>query len=369
MKTIACAAGYGSGGLGQHLAEIVEEARQADTLACYYTQSPQPDDPAGRIVSLVGLSQALQYTPLRFSLGGKNHVGNEWFDRAVTSRLDRGETYMGFVGQSLHSFRQARCLGYEKLELEAANSHVRNVTRQHTKAFRQYGIETQSWLNEAQCRKTEREYEMADEIVVASEYSRQSFLAAGFPASKLRMRRLVPHARFQPPASRPDDGVFRIVCVGSMTVMKGIPVLLEAFSRLSGRAVELTLVGGWASRGMRRFLLEQVAKDTRIHLAPGDPLPHLQRANVYVHPTYEDGFAYSAAEALACGVPVIVTEDTGMKELVEEGVNGYIVPTGSWEAILERLEFIGNSSQKGFNDYGNYCSIPTGQTGSNGVQN
>jgi len=34
---------------------------------------------------------------------------------------------------------------------------------------------------------------------------------------------------------------------------------------------------------------------------------------------------------------VIVTEDTGMKEYVEDGVNGYVVPTGNWEAILERL--------------------------------
>ena len=45
-------------------------------------------------------------------------------------------------------------------------------------------------------------------------------------------------------------------------------------------------------------------------------------------------------EALACGVPVIVTEDTGMKEHVREGQNGYIVPTGDWQAIYERLEYL-----------------------------
>jgi len=45
-------------------------------------------------------------------------------------------------------------------------------------------------------------------------------------------------------------------------------------------------------------------------------------------------------EAIACGVPVIVTENTGMKEYVKEGVNGYIVPTGSYKAILERLEYL-----------------------------
>jgi glycosyltransferase involved in cell wall biosynthesis len=64
----------------------------------------------------------------------------------------------------------------------------------------------------------------------------------------------------------------------------------------------------------------------------------LQQADVYVHPSFEDGFAYAPMEALACKVPVIVTPDTGMKEYVQEGINGYVVPTGDWEAILERLE-------------------------------
>jgi glycosyltransferase involved in cell wall biosynthesis len=69
-------------------------------------------------------------------------------------------------------------------------------------------------------------------------------------------------------------------------------------------------------------------------------LPHLQQADVYVHPSYEDGFAYAPMEALACGVPVIVTQDTGMKEHVNEGVNGFVIPTGNVAAIAERLKAI-----------------------------
>ncbi|MEM8602008.1 MAG: glycosyltransferase, partial [Bacteroidota bacterium] len=80
------------------------------------------------------------------------------------------------------------------------------------------------------------------------------------------------------------------------------------------------------------------AADPRIRLAPGDPLPHLHRADAHVHPTYEDGWAYAPAEALACGVPTVVTEDTGMAEIVREGENGYVVPTGSVEAIVDRLQ-------------------------------
>lgn len=346
MKTIACSVGYSSGGLGQHLTQIVEEARQQQLLQQYFAASIKPGDAAGVAVPLPILPWALNYTPLRFSPGGKSHFGNELFDRAVAARLTAGESYVGFVGQSLCSFRQARRLGYKTLELEAANSHVRNVVRQHTKALRQHGVEAQSWLNETQCRKTEREYAMADVIVVASEYTRQSFLAEGFPEEKLRLRQLVPHPRFQPPLERHMDGVFRVVYTGSVTVVKGVPLLLEAFSRLKGEA-ELTLVGSWASRGMKRCLNEWQMREPRLKIAPGDPLPHLQRANVCVHPSYEDGYAYAPMEAMACGVPVIVTEDTGMKEHVREGINGYVVPTGEWQAILERLEGLRSGTMTG----------------------
>ena len=338
-KTIACSAAHGGGGLGQHFAQIVEDARAESLLTGYYGPGIKPgDDDAGQVVTESLSPWLFQYTPLRFDSGAKSYVSGDLFDRAVAGRLQGplGE-YIGFGGQALRSFRRARQLGAGRLGLVAANSHVKNVSRLHAQAHRLYPLE-RSWLNAAQVQKTLREYEMADVIYVASDYTRQTFLAEGFPEDKLRRVLYDTHSRFQSRAARPEsDGVFRIVCTGSLTVMKGIPVLLDAFARLNGDA-ELTLVGGWASRGMKRYLLEQTARDPRIRLAPGDPLPYLLRADVYVHPTYEDGWSYAPMEALACGVPVIVTEDTGMKEEVREGINGHIVPTGAWEPLLERLE-------------------------------
>lgn len=342
MKTVSCGAPYGVGGLGQHLGQVVGEARQSNNLSQYYASAASPGDDAGEQISLPLFPLLTQYTPLRFSAGWKSFLGGDMFDRKVAARLkpafDTQQSFVGFSGQCLHSFVAARGLGYTALELESPTSHVHNIVRQHEKAMRQWpGIETESWLNSALVHKSLREYEMADVIVVASEYSYRSFLAEGISPAKLRLRSLHVSKRFQPASKRPEDGVFRIVYTGSLTVSKGLPVLLKAFSCLKMPQSELTLVGGWATRGMRCYLQKRLADDSRIRIAPGDPLPYLQRADVYVHPTYQDGFAYAPMEALACGVPVIVTEDTGMKEHVREGVNGYVVPTGSWKAILTAL--------------------------------
>jgi glycosyltransferase involved in cell wall biosynthesis len=89
---------------------------------------------------------------------------------------------------------------------------------------------------------------------------------------------------------------------------------------------------------MRRYVESAMAHDPRIRLSPGDPLPHLRRADVLVHPSFQEGFGYAPIDALACGVPVIVSEDTGMKEHVDPGRNGWVVPTGSVEPIVDRLE-------------------------------
>ena len=89
---------------------------------------------------------------------------------------------------------------------------------------------------------------------------------------------------------------------------------------------------------MRRFVEQARAEDPRIEVAPGDPLPRLREARLCVHPAYEDGFAYAPTEALACGVPVIVSEDTGMKDLIDSGRDGLILPTGDRVALTEAIE-------------------------------
>ena len=344
MRVIACRSAYGQGGLGQHFAQLVEESRVNNELAAYYAHTiKEGDEGIGNLVGYVKLKRLKRYTPLRFYPSWSGYIGENIFDKKVASELNiQADAFMGFVGKSLHSFKRAKKLGFKQLELIAANSHVRNVQRLHRKAAKDLGMKD-TWLNEALIRKTMKEYEQADFIYTHSEYTRQSLINEGISPEKLKKTYLKVDDKFVPPHSKPDDGVFRVVYAGRVDSTKGIPLLLEAFSRLSVKKAQLTLVGGWSSSHMKQYMMEWMAKDNRILMAPGDPLLPFQEADVYVHPTYEDGFAYAPMEALACGVPVIVTEDTGMKEHVVEGESGYVVSTGSWQAIHEKMEYLINN--------------------------
>jgi glycosyltransferase involved in cell wall biosynthesis len=344
MVTISCAAPFGCGGLGQHLAQLVDDARAARTLDRYFAAKVKAADPAGQEVAPPWwLPWVMRYTPVRFSQTAKGRLGAETFDRGVARRLTPGRVFLGFAGMALSSFARARDLGYQQLWLESPTAHVAHAQRQHELAFAGCPVEG-AWLGAKQLAKTLREYELADRIYVNSEYARQTFLAHGIKPEKLRRRVLRIQPRFRRLPGTARDNIFRVVYVGSLAVTKGVPVLLEAFSRFAVRQAELILVGGSGTRGMRRYLGACLRRDPRIRVEPGDPLPVLHRADVYVHPSFQDGFGYAPMEALACGVPVIVTEDTGMKEHVAEGVSGYVVPTGSWEAILDRLEKVRKGS-------------------------
>ena len=336
---VSCPAPFGCGGLGRHLAELVAEVRSAGDPVRYYAPAVPAGDSDGETVAVGLLPWAFRFTPVRFSHGWKIFLGGWRFDYAVAGRLLRARTVTAFAGAAFCTFRRARRLGCGELHLESPTAHVWHARRRYDEAYRRHPVEG-DWLGPRLRARTLAEYDLADVIWVNSEYARQTFLAEGVPADKLRRRALTVDPRFRPPPFRAENLGPQVLYVGSLTVSKGVPILVEAFARYSDPNARLTLVGGSGTRGMARWLLAALARDSRVRVAPGDPLSHLLTADVCIHPSYSDGFGYAPAEALACGVPVIVTEDTGMKELVREGVNGFVVPTGNVDAIHDCIEHL-----------------------------
>lgn len=348
MRILSANAPYGAGGLGLHFQQLVEETRAAGQLQYYLAPRTAPDDSRGRTLTASWWEPiVLSYTPVRWSNSWKCYLSNEFFDRRTAALLptlmegSQVDRVMGFAGGALRTFHQAKDHNGALCELVSPTSHIANVRRLQSRVPGDTGIQD-TWLNEALYQKTLREYEVADRIYVHSAYTRQSFLDAGFAPDRLVDTVLEIAPRFQPPAHRPPSDRFRIAYVGRVDATKGIPLLLEAYDRLSFPA-ELTIVGGWSTRAMRKYIEPKLANRPHVHLTPGDPLPTLHQADVFVHPSYEDGFGYAPMEALACGVPVIVTDHTGMQEYVQEGRNGFVVPIGSVDAIVEALEAVHQS--------------------------
>lgn len=322
---VSCSARRGTGGLGRHSSELEDAVASGggEALALSGADARQP-----------GLGALRQLA--RFSPPWRSWLNCVAYDRHAAARLPAAEHLIAFNGESLAQLRAARRRGLQSVQLVSANSHLRRVQRQHQLACRRHPLE-RPWSSRLLPRNL-REYALAERILCSTAYIRESFLEEGFAEERLGWFPLTPDPRFQP-APRPAGGSrFTIVYTGSLTVAKGVPLLIEAIARLRHADLRLVLVGGWSTRGMRRFVEGARGADPRIEVSPGDPLPHLREAALCVHPTYEDGFAYAPAEALAAGVPTIVSEDTGMKELITPGVDGLILPTGDLDALTEAID-------------------------------
>jgi glycosyltransferase involved in cell wall biosynthesis len=344
---VSCSAPLDTGGLGRHLSELARALEDANGRppSCISGDSRPGSGPgasaARRLpVRIPAWEGALAALASPISPGVRTWAQMRDFDAQTARSLPRAEHLIAFNGQALRQLRAAKAGGYRTVALVSANSHMQQVLERHELARRRYPLEG-SWAARMLARNI-AEYERADRIYFASDYIRDSFLQRGIAQERLSRFPLTPARRYRPTADRaperPVSGCFEIVYVGSLAVHKGVPLLIDAFRRLPQAALRLRLVGGWGSRGMRRFVQAACAADGRIAVSPGDPLTYLRGASLCVHPAYEDGFGYAPAEALAAGVPVLVSEDTGMKELIGSPRAGVVLPTGDAGALTEAIE-------------------------------
>ena len=184
-------------------------------------------------------------------------------------------------------------------------------------------------------------YAVADAITVPSTASRRSFLAMGIPESKVHV---IPYGvrldRFKRTIPPPSDS-FNVLFAGQVSLRKGIPYLLEAFSRLKHPQKRLTVVGNILDH--MKPLLRELPTD---HVTFTGSLPqpqlieHMSRSHVMMLPSVEEGLALVQAQAMACECPVIATESTGAEDLFTDGIEGYIVPDRDVDALSERLQRI-----------------------------
>jgi len=180
------------------------------------------------------------------------------------------------------------------------------------------------------------EHDHADLIIAASLFARDTLIANGATSDRVQVNPYgVDLDRFHPDsksASRP----IRFIFVGGITARKGVPVLLAAWKELQARDAELWLVGE-ISGEVRKLVpdlrgLKIVGKKSRVEL------PQLLRScDVFVLPSYCEGFGLVLLEAMASGLPIIATEATAASDLIGSTNAGRLIETGNVENLVDAM--------------------------------
>ena len=148
--------------------------------------------------------------------------------------------------------------------------------------------------------------------------------------------------RFKPVIHQPNGK--RLLYTGRLSAAKGLPILFQALTQvvLQHPDLVLTLVGD----GPDRQALETLATNLKLtpylkfvgYQSQDAVCQYLHNSDIFVLPSFSEGLPVALMEALAAGVPVITTAIAGISELVEDCVNGYLIPPGAVEPLVLRLE-------------------------------
>jgi len=196
--------------------------------------------------------------------------------------------------------------------------------------------------------REQREYELADEIIVLSTFARSSFRDQGIHDSKLRFLPLGADTRkFRPTAAtiaqrrdRIRSGApLRVLYVGNVSFQKGIADFCSIIEQAPIDRFRFRFVGAVTPEA--REIVSRLS--TRADFAGKIPQAELPleyaRNDLFLFPTIQDGFAAVLAQASASALPILTTENCCGPDLVKEGRTGWVLPIRSPGAFADRLQW------------------------------
>lgn len=155
--------------------------------------------------------------------------------------------------------------------------------------------------------------------------------------------------RFVPNQTARDDEVIRIISVGTLYWIKNQLMTIRVVSVLheSGYKVELTLLGDGEDREKIQNAIKENKADSYI-FTPGSKKnveDYLRQADLYVSASKTEGLPLSILEAMACGLPVVATDAGGTRDIVKDGINGFLIEVDNEVEMKEALQQLINNKQ------------------------
>lgn len=196
-------------------------------------------------------------------------------------------------------------------------------------------------------RKQLAEFELADIIWCPSEYVKKSLVENGIPENKIIVSYLgVDLERYGAGSSKKVmHNKFTILFVGNVGVQKGIHVLLAALVCSELESIQVILNGtpdDTVGQLINKYKNELDRKNISIRVDPGDPVRNYAEASVLVLPSVHDAFGIVVPEAMAAGLPIIVSNNAGASEIINDGMNGYVFTSENSKMLADVIGTLKN---------------------------
>jgi glycosyltransferase involved in cell wall biosynthesis len=273
-------------------------------------------------------------------------AGERFSELIVASGLPRVDWVFGFNSASEVLFRRAKEVGIRTLleQMIIPLATQIKMMEEERRRWPEWEAHERDENAAAFIAREENEWRLADVILCASQFVADGVMERGGEGAKCRV---VPYGidveRFAAPSDRPVEGSspLRALFIGAVGLRKGAPYLLQAMKAFDPSQAVLRVVGKVTCRdsALRASCppnVEILGPLTRPEVAR-----QFQWADIFCLPSICEGSATATYEALAAGLPVITTPNAG--SIVRDGVEGFVLPVRSPEAIAEALRrFLGD---------------------------
>jgi glycosyltransferase involved in cell wall biosynthesis len=341
---ISCFSRVGGIGIANVLFHTVRAAYRAgilDAVICYGNH--QKEIPArfirpirfqpAKVVSF--LRARYYYTLKRITL-----------DRAASRYIRRNgcDIFHGWTTECIRSLQEARRIEAKTI-VERPAPHPSGMKRLMREEYERWGVSFSRDDGYSLLRKIDtgyrhetvapEEFELADRVIVQSEFGVDSFVREGFPRERLVLLPRAADVGDYPAPAKKKAG-FRVLFVGMVCLRKGFLDLARAWVDLALPGAELLVVGQIHEEIVP--LLKPYRNDSSIRFighVRGGVHRYYAQSSVFVLPSVVEGSAKTTYEAMAAGLPVITTVNAG--SVVRDGIDGYIVPIRNPAAIRDRL--------------------------------
>ena len=279
---------------------------------------------------------------------GLSYEANDWLMRTMARECRRPSVTAvhSYEDCSLMQFEEAKrrgkaCIydmpiGYYPACQEAENS----LAKKFADWLPAGGLVSRKYVRPEQ---KQREMELADVVIVPSTFVEQT-IKRFIEKPCVRAQYGVDTDSWQPPAEpKKTDGPLRFIYVGQLSIRKGIPILIEAWKRADLKDAEMYLVGSWLLADRMRGQLPSNVRYVE-PCSKEELRKHYQSADVFVFPSFFEGFALVLLESMACGLPVVASDASGATDIVDAG-NGRVLPAANVEAWSEGLRQISASCE------------------------
>lgn len=268
-------------------------------------------------------------------------------DQKAKNLVFRTDAFWGWSGCSLAALQAGQASGRPTI-LERGSTHCiwNRETLKHE--YRRLNLSFNNLPGPEQISYELAEYDFSSAICVPSHFVLETFLEQGVPRKKIFVNPYGVNFNFWAYAGslRIWQPPFTFVWNASLIPRKGIALLLDAWKRVNLKNAQLRLIGPIGKT--IRPLLRNLPPDIIVleAMTPEEVRAEMSKAHAFILPSFEEGLARSALEAAATGLPLIITRETGVTDIFQNGKDSWEILSGSVDAIAEILFLVSSSFEE-----------------------